>query len=518
MTADQLELARAALLSGQREQARSLLMQFVRLNPGHGEGWYLLSQTLDDPAQRADCEARARAAGFSPAAPDQPPLVAAAPRPEPPPREFPPAPPASARAPELAAAGPPARTASKGLLAIAGGLGLVVLLALGWLGYRQFLADPPEPTLVPAPPAAVVAEPATRTPRPTRVPTTPTIAPTRPPVPTPTLPQILPVTVTPGPEGVATGGAGAANPTPTSGSPAPTGESGASGERSGRIAYSKTDLPGQINIYSADADGGNERRLTNLGGMETAPAWSPDGKQIAFIATVDRTDQDSCSAGSGGLICESELYTMNVDGTNLRRVTNAAGEEFDPSWSPDGSRIVFRSRRPLPSGNFSQLYVINADGTGEKQLTSDAASFMDVQWSPSGNNIIFTRSTQRENQIYVMDVDKDNMRQVTKNTRMNSLPAWSPDGGRIAFISFSTASGSALYIMNADGSEERLVEGDYKLLELFRPAWSPDGAELAFVGSVGGQFGLYAVEISSGSVRPIIKSDAILSAPAWSPR
>jgi Tol biopolymer transport system component len=110
---------------------------------------------------------------------------------------------------------------------------------------------------------------------------------------------------------------------------------------------------GNYDIYVMNADGTSLVRLTNFPGNELQPTWSPDGSKIAFVAD-----------GDGGL---SQIYSMNANGTNRVRLTGALHEDVSPSWSPDGTKIVFSSTR---DGN-PELYVMNADGTNPVRLTTD---------------------------------------------------------------------------------------------------------------------------------------------------
>ena len=123
-------------------------------------------------------------------------------------------------------------------------------------------------------------------------------------------------------------------------------------------------------IYVMDVNGKNLRNLTNHPGRDKLPAWSPDGQEIAF------------SSRRGG---DYDIYVMDVDGKNVRQLTEHPDKDLSPAWSPDGQEIVFSSRR---GGNYD-IYVINADGTNLRQFTNHPAD----DWAPTfGFNVAFSVS------------------------------------------------------------------------------------------------------------------------------
>ena len=147
----------------------------------------------------------------------------------------------------------------------------------------------------------------------------------------------------------------------------------------------------------------------------------------------------------------SEIYVMNVDGTGLLRLTNDAGRDADPAWSPDGKRIAFASDR----AGSSDIYVMNADGSNLVRRTQTGSSEAPA-WSPDGSKIAFSSLRGGQFGIYVMSVDGDwaNPTRVGYDRGWNAHPAWSPDGGQIAFVSDWRAFDFLfdVYVMNADGS------------------------------------------------------------------
>ena len=177
-----------------------------------------------------------------------------------------------------------------------------------------------------------------------------------------------------------------------------------------------------------DASGSNWQRLTFSSDEDGQPAWSPDGKKIAF----SRSEYPNFNNG--------EIYVMNSDGSNQTNLTNNPAADFFPDWSPDGAKIAFASGRDGISG----IYVMDADGSHVTRLTTISAS--EPRWSPDGTKIAFTTDRDGNNEIYVMNADGSNPVRLTNNSTNDYQSCWSPDGAKIAFTS------GGIYVMNADGS------------------------------------------------------------------
>ena len=127
---------------------------------------------------------------------------------------------------------------------------------------------------------------------------------------------------------------------------------------------------GNMEIYVMDADGGNQQRLTNNPDNDWNPSWSPDGKRIVF-----RSNRDGHVHVIHG-IPTSEIYVMDADGGNQQRLTENRVYDYSPSWSPDGKRIAFTSER---DGN-SEIYVMDADGGNQRNLTNNRHSDFGPAW------------------------------------------------------------------------------------------------------------------------------------------
>ena len=207
-------------------------------------------------------------------------------------------------------------------------------------------------------------------------------------------------------------------------------------------------------IYVMDADGGNQQNLTNDPKADSSPSWSPDGKRIAFVSDRDRLlDIHGFPT--------FEIYVMDADGENPQNLTNDRHDDWDPSWSPDGKRIVFMSYR---DGHFigdfeeitSEIYVMDADGGNQQRLTENRKNDESPSWSPDGTRIVFSSDRKgdwKNFEIYVMDDDGGNLQRLTENRKNDGAPSWSPDGKRIAFSSDREEDGNyEIYVMDIDGA------------------------------------------------------------------
>lgn len=193
--------------------------------------------------------------------------------------------------------------------------------------------------------------------------------------------------------------------------------------------------PGEI--YKVNSDGTGVTRLTNGPAYDAMPAWSPDGSKIVYATSRD-----------GGYM---EIYTMNPDGTNLVRLTNNAASDIAPAWSPDGTKIAFVSERDMNQ----EIYVMNANGGAQTRLTNNAAQELWPDWSPDGSKIVFQTSRDGppgNQEVYVMNSDGTTPTNLSNHPSSDGYPVWSPDGARIAFSSHRGSNDGEIFTMNADGT------------------------------------------------------------------
>lgn len=202
--------------------------------------------------------------------------------------------------------------------------------------------------------------------------------------------------------------------------------------------------------------------------LGTLPAWSPDGRKIAF------------SRGGG---VNGQIFLMNVDGSNQTQLTHNSGDNRWLSWSHDSSKIAFSSDRDHPmSMEFNrpsryEIYVINVNGTGERRLTFDNSQSLYPSWAPDGKSIAFTSGPDGFPGIYRIGADGSGQSRLSGDAEKFTLSAWSPNGAKFAMLKQGPFDKS-IYLMNADGS------GIVKLTTApERPrylSWSPDGSVIAF--------------------------------------
>jgi dipeptidyl aminopeptidase/acylaminoacyl peptidase len=252
----------------------------------------------------------------------------------------------------------------------------------------------------------------------------------------------------------------------------------------------------------------------------TAPHWSPDGTRIAYVVT---------KADLARSVYDSDIYLIDADGENDRRLTFANGVDFRPRWSPDGTRIAFLSDR----GGRNAIYVLDARGGEARALTSEPTPIREFEWSPDGKQIAFTRidaatadeearaaarddarvigENDKQVQTYLVDVDSGKSRKLTEGPLSTFDLAWSPDGAQLV-LSRGNGTGldalhaTDLYLVSArDGAMQPLVvrPGHDR-----NPRFSPDGKSIAFT-SAGGvaswlvEFEIYVVPTAGGTPRKV---------------
>ncbi len=269
------------------------------------------------------------------------------------------------------------------------------------------------------------------------------------------------------------------------------------GERTVNAWFNPPGVAGKI-VYECNADicvmnedGTDARNLTHSSYGEYAPSLSPDGTTIVFMAHKLPDNPDN----------NFEIVTMKVDGSDLTQVTHSEGStagqlwhNYDPDWSPDGSKIVFAGKR-AEADRWQQIFTINADGTDETMITPHEFNVRrdNPVWSPDGTKIAYTWWGGIGQDIHVVNPDGTGDVNISPSGDFadDRSAAWSPDGSRIAFTTTRYTGATDIWVMGADGADLTRVTDHPAADE--SPTWSPDGEWIAFASGRGGSYDIWAV-------------------------
>ncbi len=275
--------------------------------------------------------------------------------------------------------------------------------------------------------------------------------------------------------------------------------------RAGLIAF---DLAGDI--YVSAADGNGLRRLTSGPEADNRPTWSPDGLHLAF-ESWDPAGTLSAAVG-----------VMDPDGGHRITIADGLVDPGDLVWSPDSRQVAFGARDGLTPGY--GLYIADIAGGGARRLGEPDLHGLEPSWSPDGTQIAFKHigpCCDTVPSLWLIGVDGSNPHAISKaggfgNALWNT--AWSPDGRQLAFLASGDAGRLDVFVVNADGTNERDVSESPE--DEYWPSWSPDGSQIAYVrmSPTASNQGVLIVLPADGSTQRMLPGvPANSNTPVWSP-
>jgi TolB protein len=253
-------------------------------------------------------------------------------------------------------------------------------------------------------------------------------------------------------------------------------------------------------IYFADYDGANPRRVTVTRTLNLAPAWSPDGQAIAYT---------SWPTDSRGGVYQDIIVSYIYKG--LREMPahgNPDRQNYLPAWSPDGTKLAFVSNR---DGN-PEIYVVNRDGSGLRRMTNNPAIDEAPTWSPTGNQMAWVSDRSASPHIYVMNADGTGQRLLIGNGYCDR-PTWSSGAFNEIAYSLRTGPGFDVYLYSFDtGESHRLTDG---LGTNESPVFAPNGRHIAFVSTRNGKAQIFTIARDGNDLRQITR-EGNNKYPSWS--
>ena len=248
-------------------------------------------------------------------------------------------------------------------------------------------------------------------------------------------------------------------------------------------------------IFSMDFDGRNLKRVTSYKSLTLTPRWSPSGDQLAFISYKNGNP---------------EVFVKRMDTNVLKLISGGPGLNIAPAWAPDGRRLAVTLSRK----GRENIFLLDLDGRVISSITDRWGINVSTTWSPDGKKVAFVSNRAGSPQIYVKNLGNGDTRLMTVEGKRNLDPAWSPRGDRIAFTR-SLNGDFHVFTMNSNGGDvQRLTYAGGLNMS---PAWSPDGTMIAFASDRAGDLAIHVMNANGSNQRRLTFMKGTQESPSWSP-
>lgn len=285
----------------------------------------------------------------------------------------------------------------------------------------------------------------------------------------------------------------------------------------GKIVF-QSDRDGRLDLYIMNSDNSIQKKLIDdsssvLGPYTNSdPVPSPDGRSIAFQSNRDGNN---------------EIYVINIENGLEINLTNNLSNDYSPTWSPDGQQIAFVSDRDSIVLDVARdiwtnnIYIVDADGSNVRRLTNDNVTnaYNELAWSPNGTQLALSLSHLSSfggffpNGINLMAMSDSGLTRLTFDQATNQgSPKWSSDGKHIIYV-VSGSMLSNIYMMDADGTNQiALTNNSYPSID---PAWSPNGKYIIFASRKDGNYNIYSMNADGTNTIQLTDDSADESSPDW---
>lgn len=268
---------------------------------------------------------------------------------------------------------------------------------------------------------------------------------------------------------------------------------GRRGVSSTQIAF-VSDMQGNKEVFVMEADGADRRRVTGNGTINLFPAWAPDGGSLLYTSFKDG---------------RPDLWLVFRGPRTGARLLEQPHDKYRGVWGTDGGPLAVVMNQ---AGN-TDIYTVDREGRLLDRLTDGESIETSPSWSPDGQQLAFMSDRSGTPQIYLLHVPTGRVRRLTYEGRYNASPAWSPTGEWIAYMARTGASFDLYLIDPVSGYTTPLVLHPRSDED---PAWAPDGRKLAFASSRRGRYDLYRIDVDGGNLVRLTEDFGNCTNPAWS--